>query len=343
MGSCANWIAIDILDYLKQRGVRPEIILLHSGITTDELECNNGRLNQQQYWAFLTSLLNYKSLFYEYLIEQRHSPETIHFVYQRYPELIGLCLNSPDVATALQNFVENRVLIEDTNRLTLHYCQTYWRIELDNEQPDNILSLGAISNFILIYNLLGFYCKIPHVKINISHIPSSYQHHFDQFFNDQCEYNHHTQSMLVYKDSLTIKNSQFNHSLYQLQKIEIKKKCFTNKVSEPWDSIVAELVEKLIEQPVSTTNSQLLVKVCRQLNISRWTLNQRLKHNHTHFTKVVHQVRIKKACDLLINTNLPMLEISQRLGLSSQAVFSRLFKSSLNCSPLLYRRCHQDN
>ncbi|MBQ7363709.1 MAG: helix-turn-helix transcriptional regulator [Clostridia bacterium] len=48
-------------------------------------------------------------------------------------------------------------------------------------------------------------------------------------------------------------------------------------------------------------------------------------------------VVISEASELVTNTNLPFLEISERLGFSDQFYFSRRFKQKYGLSPREYR------
>ena len=48
-------------------------------------------------------------------------------------------------------------------------------------------------------------------------------------------------------------------------------------------------------------------------------------------------VKIKKACELLENTNLSVAEISEQVGISDQNYFSRLFKKYTSKSPTSYK------
>jgi two-component system response regulator YesN len=47
--------------------------------------------------------------------------------------------------------------------------------------------------------------------------------------------------------------------------------------------------------------------------------------------------RIEQAKDLLMHTELPVKEVSQRVGYLSESYFCKVFKESLGMTPLEYR------
>lgn len=52
------------------------------------------------------------------------------------------------------------------------------------------------------------------------------------------------------------------------------------------------------------------------------------------------RIRMESACNLLSKTNLPVTEISLRLGYADVFSFSRQFGTSMNCSPSQYRKLY---
>ncbi|NLK22267.1 MAG: helix-turn-helix transcriptional regulator [Epulopiscium sp.] len=56
---------------------------------------------------------------------------------------------------------------------------------------------------------------------------------------------------------------------------------------------------------------------------------------YSHF---VNEIRIKKSKDLLVNTNLSMLEIALSVGYNNQNYYNMAFKKIVGVTPLKYRR-----
>ncbi|WP_273325577.1 AraC family transcriptional regulator [Vallitalea guaymasensis] len=60
----------------------------------------------------------------------------------------------------------------------------------------------------------------------------------------------------------------------------------------------------------------------------------------TSFTKYIHMNRIKKAKHLLLFTNLSLVEISARLGYTTQSHFSKIFKQISGMTPNTFKQNH---
>ncbi len=57
--------------------------------------------------------------------------------------------------------------------------------------------------------------------------------------------------------------------------------------------------------------------------------------------EVLHEIRLKQACDLLIDTNESIEMISSQVGYFSQTLFNRKFKEICGTTPLHYRKMRQ--
>ncbi|MDG2472546.1 MAG: AraC family transcriptional regulator ligand-binding domain-containing protein [Pseudomonadales bacterium] len=77
--------------------------------------------------------------------------------------------------------------------------------------------------------------------------------------------------------------------------------------------------------------------VAADLNVSRRTLQRRLRDKGTQFSQVLQDVRLHLAVRYLSDKRLAMAEIAFLLGYSDQATFSNAFKSWYGMSPSEYR------
>ena len=59
-----------------------------------------------------------------------------------------------------------------------------------------------------------------------------------------------------------------------------------------------------------------------------------------NFTSILRVIRLKKACQMLCETNLSIASIAEELGYTSQEHFIRTFKASFLLSPTQYRKQH---
>jgi len=77
---------------------------------------------------------------------------------------------------------------------------------------------------------------------------------------------------------------------------------------------------------------------CRALQLSRRTLQRRLKAEKTSFQKVLREVRAELAVKYLGDKRLKALEVAMLLGYSSISSFTTAFKSWYNMPPIEYRQ-----
>jgi len=76
----------------------------------------------------------------------------------------------------------------------------------------------------------------------------------------------------------------------------------------------------------------------RALNLSRRTLQRRLKAEKTSFQKVLQEVRAVLAVNYLSDERLKSLEIAMLLGYSNISTFTTAFKSWYDMPPATYRQ-----
>jgi AraC-like DNA-binding protein len=77
--------------------------------------------------------------------------------------------------------------------------------------------------------------------------------------------------------------------------------------------------------------------VCRQLNMSRWTLRRKLGEEGISYKTLIAELRQKEAAKQLSDMSLMIGDISDRLGFSSQGAFSRFFLLHFGMTPSEYR------
>lgn len=81
-------------------------------------------------------------------------------------------------------------------------------------------------------------------------------------------------------------------------------------------------------------------EICDQLNLSRRTLQRRLKEHGIEFSTLVEDVRRELALSYMKESNYSMTEISLLVGYSESASFTRAFRRWTGQSPQQYRAAH---
>lgn len=84
--------------------------------------------------------------------------------------------------------------------------------------------------------------------------------------------------------------------------------------------------------------------ICRGTHISRSTLYSILNtHMGCTVSEFISNAKVDRAKDLLQKTELPVEDISDKLGFSSPAYFGKVFKKIVGMSPLKYRKMNLSN
>ena len=84
-----------------------------------------------------------------------------------------------------------------------------------------------------------------------------------------------------------------------------------------------------------------LTKLAEQFHYSKPHLCTLIKQNTgVSFTELVKQIRLSRATEYLLNTELPVFEIAEIVGYHSADHFARVFRGSFGCSPQEYRKTH---
>jgi len=102
------------------------------------------------------------------------------------------------------------------------------------------------------------------------------------------------------------------------------------------DDIAGELKRKLAD--LMARGEANADAACRALQLSRRTLQRRLKAEKTSFQKVLQEVRAVLAVNYLSDERLKSLEIAMLLGYSNISTFTTAFKSWYDMPPAEYRQ-----
>lgn len=81
--------------------------------------------------------------------------------------------------------------------------------------------------------------------------------------------------------------------------------------------------------------------VCATFHLSVSHLSELFKkHSGQTFLQVLHDVRIRHACGLLVSTEMSMEQLAMEVGYGSYKTFSRIFKHRKGLTPSDYRKSH---
>ena len=102
------------------------------------------------------------------------------------------------------------------------------------------------------------------------------------------------------------------------------------------DDIAGQLKRKLAD--LMARGEANADAACRALQLSRRTLQRRLKAEKTSFQKVLTEVRAELAVNYLKYARLKSLEVAMLLGYSNISSFTTAFKSWYDVPPAEYRQ-----
>ena len=92
-------------------------------------------------------------------------------------------------------------------------------------------------------------------------------------------------------------------------------------------------VRMIVAGRLNLSKEILLDDVAEVFEVSTRTVKRRLASEGTNFSQIMEEVRISDAKRLLIETEIPIVEIGQALGYNHMPSFSRAFKRSTGMSP----------
>lgn len=101
-----------------------------------------------------------------------------------------------------------------------------------------------------------------------------------------------------------------------------------------------ENIQKTVDYIEKNLEGDLSVRsISKNVNISKSVL---YKNFHSHFgctvSEYINTKRIERSVELMKNSALSIEEISQKVGFSSAAYFSRIFKKQMGMPPIQYRK-----
>jgi YesN/AraC family two-component response regulator len=136
----------------------------------------------------------------------------------------------------------------------------------------------------------------------------------------------------------TIKNLIKNRELLKDHySSELPNEGLRSSVSKKIDRKFVNEFSSIVENNIANENFSV-DDICREIGISRVQLYRKVKavlgYNINDY---ILSVRMQKAKYLLLNENLSISEISFRVGFSSQAYFSTVFKSKFGVTPKAFK------
>lgn len=335
--SVSNTLIKNRFDMLNKQGVNINEIIKNCKISDFELNNQEDRTSKEHLNKILTELEKHNKLMLNSIIDTCSQDNALNKKYSFYPNLIGICINEESGISALNRFIQNRIVIGNIDDIIITRGQHKTKIEYLNLGPKDVRSYFELGHFITINSIIKNYISTDAIVVGFTENFHDRKRAINDIFMKNCLFNQSQNFMIIDNELLDKKNIHFNPILHSIQKEKIHEETAVLKSNSPVSTIVIRGIEKIIKSTHSNGDIDILNNICSTLNMSRWTLNEKLKNEETSFTEILKSVKLQQACTLLMETEMSIQEISDRVLFSSQSVFSRFFKQNLNISPLLYR------
>lgn len=326
----SNSITRWMLDILSTAGVDVAPLIEKCQLSQYEITKEKGRIPAEKHYQFQIETREYVKLFYS-----STSPELF---YQLFPDFLSACLNQESAYKAIETFVRYRHIKGNHDDLVLQRRGNKLLVEYKSHGPQSLTNSSAIGNFILLFGILKEYLPSMVTQITFAgSSPLAYKEINDRF-NTHCQFEQSTNQMIIESDSLDMRQSLFNEKIFNLQMAQLKQTTMELNRSQSFTLMVKEMINMQISDGLLEKGNTIMDSICFNLKLSRWTLNNKLNEDGTSFTELLKSVRLNRACQLLIESNKSIQEISDLTCFSSQASFSRFFSSHINISPIQYRK-----
>ena len=125
---------------------------------------------------------------------------------------------------------------------------------------------------------------------------------------------------------------------YAITIIELGLNQYVHEVKKP-DSKHKDYGEKIKKYIKENLDKRLtLQNLCDEFKLSHGQINRIFREElEQSFQAYIREARLEKAKELLLSTDLPVSEIAKQVGHPGHALFDKLFKKYVGCTPTEYR------
>lgn len=323
------------LDVLSDAGIDVDKITKNVGISRFEIDKDGGRIAQENHFNLIRETLPYYNIF----LNKKNVDD--NGVYMRFPELFGLCFNERSAVDALKTFVTYRAIMGSSDSITFQVDENKILVEYKSDAPSDISCPSVAGHFYTVIDILRNYMSDFDFAVDFNCNPLISNGFINNMFQSNCTFSQSKNTLLIKSDKIKQPYASFNEKSNKLQRTTVCKQLDKISKSYSFSFFLCQMIERILEGNSEESESGIFEVISSELKQSRWTINRRLKLENTNFTDLLKRVRINLAHKLLSETNQSMDEISDALGFSSAANFTRFFSSNIGLSPLKYRIMHK--
>jgi AraC-like DNA-binding protein len=246
-----------------------------------------------------------------------------------------LISSSPTAEAALKSLVKFVALRTQLLELELKEEGEGLRL-IVNEKADlqsaRIFFLEALISLLINAFKTIFQRDLEGLKLELAYEAEGRETKYQEYFNCPISFSR-KQTVLVFpKATAQLKNMMADAKAFRLAEIECQ---------NLYDNLIAnDGLKNKIEEIILNSENQFptLEEVAEELGMSKSTLIRKLSKSGISYKKIVNDIRYELATYYLIETQLPVESIAEKLGFQDTSNFSRVFKRWKNTSPSEFRK-----
>nr|WP_315185567.1 helix-turn-helix domain-containing protein [uncultured Albidiferax sp.] len=330
----SNTIARKQLQYADAMGMSGEELLRSVGISPEELQRENGRIEAHKHIR-ITKLFAHQPIPYERFISGGLDP-----LFDDYPLLAAVCANCPTLRTALTTFMQFRGIIGELDFLHFYEAHHTARFEFISEGMPPTFDKGARANLLNIAKIARHYSlgvRLP-MHCHLRGPAPADASVMEEFLEGKVLYNMDSNILEFSTAQFDVPYPQFNAVLHRVFSQKLTQELAAIQTHGAFSSKVELAIRGIFTAENSNpTGDAVLKNVCAQMNTTRWTLWRKLQQEGQTYQDIVLKVRTQVARSYLERPGMSLGAISHHLGFSSQSAFSRFFKDQEGIAPTQYR------
>ncbi|MHA7847811.1 AraC family transcriptional regulator [Serratia sp. D1N4] len=338
----SNIVSRFLFSFLQQHDVPAALIHHRTGISPYELTQSDSRISAAQHYRLMI-LVEEKR---EFLFNDYQPDFALTDIFRSWGTLSSLLTNSRSLRQGVANYLKYRDIIGQTDHIQVYENDEQLMLEYHNSGPE-ILSASLASplgNFIILAELIGHYDRQTYASIQVTLkgtcSNSRQAQQLSSLLGFSCQMNAARNTLTFSKQNIDRPYDFYNRKLFEtIQKAADSEINTLTSNAAPLTLQVKNCLRAHYQNPTlhQLNPANEITLICQKMSMPRWTLQRKLQHEGQNFTELAQQTKMEEACRLLQQRSLTLSDISELLGFSSQAAFSRFFRNKMNVSPLRYR------
>lgn len=325
----ASFIVKVWYDALIAMGISSQLLEKRIGFDLCILENVDGRIPLDQHFHLM-----------EVGIELTNNPALPFYMgEQSTPENLGIVgrvlMNSPTFGDATYQAARYSKLFCDSCYLEVKIegDQVYLIYQMEVPQYNKIPAIeGTFSSTITNIRTLSPVEFTPQ-EVHFQYSTPQHIEEYHRLFKCPLYFNQPENMIVFDREYMNIKLP--NHDPYMLELLTLHAETLLKKLAEVQN--LRNKVSKLILEHLPTGNLDIEM-IAEQLNVSRWTLNRKLRGEETSFQELLQDMRQQMAINYLQKPKLSVSEVAFLVGFSEPSAFNRAFKRWSGRSPGEYRK-----